>query len=129
MSWVKMRRDSGNFLLLRYEDMLENTQLELARVSDFLHLGASSERLAQAVELSSASRMRKLEEKQSDQWVFAKGMRKDIPFIRSAKSGGWQSQLSPGAVSLIETAWGKAMQELGYAPSGSVPDDKHICVP
>jgi hypothetical protein len=41
-------------------------------------------------------------------------MRQDIPFIRAAKSGGWQSALPPQVVAQIETAWGDTMERLGY---------------
>src|SRR5713226_10443120 len=47
-SWVFTRGSSPNFLLIRYEDMLENTVSELGRIAAFLNIDASRERLAQA---------------------------------------------------------------------------------
>jgi Sulfotransferase domain len=121
LSWVNMADTRNKFLLLRYEDMLANAEAELSRVAEFLNISATTERLRRAVELSSAGRMRNLEKQQADQWVFTKGMRQDIPFIRSAKSGGWQSSLPKQAVEQIETAWGSVMEKMGYMLSKNMP--------
>jgi hypothetical protein len=58
--------------------------------------------------------MRRLEQKQSDQWGATKEGRKDINFVREAKSGQWQERLSASAVAEIESNWGHLMQFLGY---------------
>jgi hypothetical protein len=134
MSWVSMRGNHERFLLLRYEDMIANTEAELVRVADFLGLRTTPLSVARAVEASSAKNLRKMEQTQSDQWVFTRGMRKDIPFIRAATSGGWRSNLSPGAVMQIEAAWGKTMQALGYPLSRSLTAESLVpaiskCVP
>jgi hypothetical protein len=121
LSWVSMAETRNNFLLLRYEDMLANAEAELSRVADVLGIQATPERLKRAVELSSAGRMRNLEKQQADQWVFAKGMRQDIPFIRAAKSGGWQTGLPQSAVEQIESAWGTVMERMGYVLSKDMP--------
>lgn len=120
-SWTSMRESRNKFLLLRYEDMQANTEAELARVADFLKIEATPERLKRAVELSSAGRMRKLEKEQSQDWVFTKGMRQDIPFIRSATSGGWRSSLPESCVQAIEAAWGTTMEYMGYPLSKDLP--------
>lgn len=114
LSWLRMQDTRGRFLLLRYEDMQANATAELARVADFFGIEPTAERLERAVNLSSADRLRDLEKKQSKDWVFTKGMRQDIPFIRAAKSGGWRANLSSAAVSLIEQAWSPAMELTGY---------------
>jgi hypothetical protein len=117
MSWVQMRGQDENFLLVRYEDIIENPEAEVARISAFLHLEAPAQLIQRAIELSSANSMRRLEQKQADQWIFTKGMRKDTPFIRTATSGGWRSKLSFRAVEQVENAWGDAMRQLGYSLS------------
>ena len=77
-------------------------------------IAASSDRLAQALEASSAERMRELEKSQAQDWVATKGKRDDIPFVRGAKAGGWKTALPRASVVEIESAWGDLMLALGY---------------
>jgi hypothetical protein len=126
LSWIRMQDTLEKFLLLRYEDIISDPDAELDRVAAFLNLKADRSSIRRAVELSSAKHMRNLEEKQSEGWVFTKGMRKDIPFIRSATSGGWRSNLSLAAIAQIENAWGKAMQALGYPLSADLSPDPDL---
>ncbi len=58
--------------------------------------------------------MREMEKTQGKDWVSTKDKRTDIPFIRTASSGGWKSQLRPELVAAIESAWGNIMVQLGY---------------
>ncbi|MGA8814608.1 MAG: sulfotransferase domain-containing protein [Candidatus Sulfotelmatobacter sp.] len=113
-SWLAMRHNR-KFLLLRYEDMLENPERELAKVSEFLEIPATPARLGRAVQLSSAENMRKLEKAQSSQWTLTKNTRTDIAFVREARSGNWESELPVKVVQQIEAAWGPLMRTLGYA--------------
>jgi hypothetical protein len=113
-SWMYTRGKRDNFLLLRYEDMMRDTAGELARIAHFLRIDSSADRLQRAIDLSSADRMRALEKQEEDKWVATKDRRKDIPFVRLAKSGGWRSALPAGSVEQIETAWGDLMTTLGY---------------
>lgn len=119
MSWVNMRQGSPNFLLLRYEDLLENTQRELARVAKFIGVSASREQLDHAVEMSSAARMRNLEKSQGRLWKSTRRSRQDKPFVRVAASGGWRSALPEESVTAIERSCGEAMRVLGYSPVSS----------
>lgn len=113
LSWTKMLGGSDRFCLLRYEDMLRDPVAELKKMGPLLNISPSPERLARAVELSSADRMRALEKTQTG-WVSTKGTRKDKPFVRAAKSDNWQSALSENSVRKIEQAWGATMLKLGY---------------
>jgi len=127
-SWIRMREGSRHFLLLRYEELKQDTPRELCRVADFLReagfagIDASPEKLAQAAERSSPERMRALEKEQAAQYRQLRETRLDKPFVRSAKSGGWRSALSEASVALIEGAWGELMEELGYPLSQTVQE-------
>ena len=113
-SWLGARRGSAGFLAVRYEDLLENAEAQLARVAEMLNLPADNGQLRRAVENSRADRMRDLERSQRGQHTYLKSSREDIPFVRAAKSGQWQTELSPEAARQIEAAWGAVMRELGY---------------
>lgn len=117
MSWIAMRKQSDGFLLLRYEDMIQNTEHELSRVACFLNFEPTTERLGRAVQLSSADRMRNLEKREAHKWQLTQNSRQDKPFVRAAKSGNWECALPAASVALIESAWAPAMQSLGYAVS------------
>jgi len=114
VSWTSTRGGGKNFLLLRYEDMIADTVRESAKIALFLGLDANPERIARAVELSSADRMRKLEKEQSGQWKETKKTRQDKPFVRKAAAGGWKSVLPEPCVAQIESAWGDVMRSVGY---------------
>lgn len=121
------RGHGRQFLLLRYEDLLENTEAELRKVADFVGRKVSSEDIAKAVALSSADKMKKLEQKQSDQWSTTRQGRKDINFVREARSGQWRETLPARSVAQIESTWGHLMQVLGYertAQQEGLPDIK-----
>jgi hypothetical protein len=113
-SWLATRRARSSFLLLRYEDLLEHPARELSKIATFLCINRSSAQLARAIELSSADRMRQLERSQAEVWIGSEKTRKDIPFVRTATSGGWRSAAAQNWVAQIELAWGSAMAALGY---------------
>jgi hypothetical protein len=114
VSWTATRGGEKNFLLLRYEDMIADTQRESTKIASFLGFDTSAERIARAVALSSADRMRKLEKEQSRQWKETKKTRQDKPFVRKAASGGWKTFLPEQCGAQIESAWGDVMRSVGY---------------
>jgi len=114
LSWMLMRDGRPNYRMIRYEDLLSQPELELAKLSPLLGAGITPGRIAVALELSSAKRMRSLEKQQSKQWHTTRHTRQDIPFIREAKSGIWRSQLPQSSVTLIEEAWKSTITRLGY---------------
>jgi len=120
LSWMLLRQNSPAFIVLRYEGMKEQPETELARVVAFLRecsfraIDASREKLQRAIDLSSPDHMRELEKQQASQWVLTRETRSDKPFVRSAMSGGWKTQLPEQSVVAIEAAWGEVIQGLGY---------------
>jgi hypothetical protein len=125
MSWVSMRSQNADFLLLRYEDMIQNTEQELSRVASFLAFEPTAERLTRAVKLSSANRMRDLEKREAQEWQLTQNTRQDKPFVRAASSGNWKQALPTGSVALIESAWAPAMRSLGYVLSKDSAAGQH----
>ena len=120
-TWLITRRNDPRFLLLRYEDITANTPRELSKIAAFVGISATSERIQQAVERSSAENMRKLEQAQSHLSGLTKASRKDLPFVRAAGSGGWRTGLPVPLVAKIEAAWAPLMQYLGYELSTHPP--------
>jgi hypothetical protein len=112
-SWLGARGEDPGFLLLRYEDLLEDPISELRRIASFLSIRATEEQLRRAIELSSADRMRRLE-KEHPSWEGIKQSREDKAFVRTARAGGWRDELPEASVVRIEKAWGRVMEGLGY---------------
>jgi hypothetical protein len=113
-SWLASGPVQSRFLLLRYEDMLNNTAREVSKVSSFLGLTASPHLVMQAVERSSVDAMRQLEKKQAQLFTSTKDTRQDIPFVRTARSGGWRSELTEECAWQLQEAWSEQMQLLRY---------------
>ncbi len=120
LSWTSVRGDSPNFMMFRYEEMKRDTAGAMLQLVDFLErcsfskIDSSPAALQKAIEFSSPERMRALEKEEAANWVLTKKTRRDKPFVRTAKAGGWKSQLPPESVEMIESAWGDLMQSLGY---------------
>ena len=114
IGWLAMRPSRRGFLLLRYEDLLQDTMRELHKVARFLQIGSSEDQLARAIELSTAENMRSSEKRDSKRWSTTRRTRSDVPFVRAARSGQWAQALSMESVAKIEAAWGPVMQALGY---------------
>ena len=116
-SWLGARAHNPEFLLLKYEQILEQPIQELRKVAKFLEIEADEERISRAVELSAPERMRRSELKHGHLWQTTKASRSDKPFVRKAKSGSWRSELPPTSVMAIEKAWLPLMKAIGYSPA------------
>jgi Sulfotransferase domain len=116
-SWLGTRMNQPGFLLMRYEDLLQDPLRELGRLAGFLGVAGSAETLSQAIERSSANRLRQLESVEHEAWVTTKGKRADVPFIAEAIAGAWKAKLPEPSVALIESSWGHLMNSLGYETS------------
>jgi hypothetical protein len=97
-----------------YEALQTRPTEEMRRIASFMGISPDPERLAFAIEQSSADRMREMEKKQGHLWSSTRETRQDKPFVRSAKAGGWKIELTESSVAEIEAAWGGLMHEIGY---------------
>ena len=114
VSWMMTRARRPGFLFLRYEDLLADAASELKKLVQFLGLTPSDALIRQAIERSSPERMREFEKKQAHMWSSISETRQDIPFVRTARSGNWKTELPESAIAEIENAWGPLMAWLGY---------------
>lgn len=118
-SWLGARKRDPRFLLIRYEDLLEDTGRELAKIADLLDLATDASRLEWVVEQCGRDNMRKLEK--SRDWTKTgmpkkevKKIRRDMNFVRSAQTGDGRAKLSEQSIELITQTWGPIMADLGY---------------
>lgn len=115
-SWHWEIRNNKRVLLLRYEDILEDTERELKKIATFLEVNASGEKLKKVIKASSFSQMRALETLHPDHLAEVRGrnLKNDVAFIREGKAKGWQGVLSDTDEKRIESEWGVLMDDFGY---------------
>jgi hypothetical protein len=103
--WADQRRVPRAFLLVRYEDLHDDTPRELRRIADFLGLqGVSEATIAGAVEYASFGAMKNREaSRAADASVLAPGKAGDAESFktRKGKIGGYAEYLSPEDVAWI----------------------------
>lgn len=113
-SWLAARLGKPDFLLVRYEDLKADANIEIAKIAQFFGVRCSSERIEKALQQSSVEQMRKMEKTQAKDWVATKNKRADVPFVGPGEVGTWKTKLPSPAVAEIEAAWGDLMADLGY---------------
>jgi hypothetical protein len=113
-SWLGARRDTPDFWMFRYEDMVRDPFTNLTRLAEALKMNVGPEDIRRAIENSRPERLRELERKQRDKHKALKFGRNTSPYVRAATANQWQTALSAESVQAIEAAWGKMMSEFGY---------------
>jgi hypothetical protein len=117
LSWSRTRGATQKYLLVRYEDLVRQPAMELAKVASFMGWNISLESMQCAINASSGEKLRSLERQQWKKWGVTKDSRGDIPFVREANCGAWKKHLSPAGAGQIERMWGGTMGEFGYGLS------------
>jgi hypothetical protein len=93
MSWLgALGNDPKDLMTVRYEDLFSDPESSLRRLSDFLKLGSSPEKIRAAIRVSRLSE--------------ADG--------GPEQPGKWVTSLPSSSVREIESAWGPLMAVLGY---------------
>ncbi len=113
-SWLGARKNKNGFLLVRYEDLLSQPEIELKKIAVFLDIEKTEREFHRAVEMSSLENMKASEIETGDKWKPVEKTRSDMCFVRSGKSGNWKDYLSKRCVNKIENSWRDLMKELGY---------------
>jgi hypothetical protein len=113
-SWIGARKGDPDFLLLRYEDIINATEDALKKITIHLEIEVTDKSIVRAVELSSFDRMKKLEKIQSNEWKPTKKSNKNLQFVRKGPYGSWIKELSKEESERIERKWKDLMLMLGY---------------
>ncbi len=114
-SWV----DESNLpiLVLRYEDMKENTFNEFSKAVKFMELNATDEEIRLAIEFSDFKEMQKQEAESG----FSEKPIGASTFFRKGLTGGWRSELSPDLVKNICNSHFEIMRRFGYLSETGEP--------
>lgn len=119
-SWLRSFENRPQMLMLRYEDLLADTEPQLRKIAEFLDIDQDPRDLRRANEASRFDRMRALEESQLDHKARLKqgagAGAGNIPFVRDGTAEGWRAVLSDPDRDRIERTWSVTMRRLGYLP-------------
>ena len=92
--WHKSRNIPKDFLLIKYEDLLENGVGELQKINDYLNLNISVSDIKKVYKNSSANKMRRKELANQLEGFNDFGNSRNQLKVRNAKIGGYKSELS-----------------------------------
>lgn len=109
-SWATERRYP--VLVLRYEDMIADTEVAFTNVLQRIGLDPDPARVAHAVEMSRFDKAQAQENNEGFSEKSAKAER----FFRTGKAGQWQDVLSPDIVNRVVKDHNKTMKKFGYLP-------------
>ncbi|GAA0604077.1 hypothetical protein GCM10009001_21530 [Virgibacillus siamensis] len=115
-SWLDNREKIKNgFLLIKYEDLLENTAKEAHRIANFLNVDRTEKEINEAVDWASFDNMKALEKKQNTH-VSGNSPLADpnIAFVREGQANKWKSVLSQEQQQQINQKFHKTLTRLGY---------------
>jgi hypothetical protein len=104
---------SSSFLLMQYEDLRSNPEDSFQRISDFLGVSVSRDKIQRALASNSLSRMRE-KERHTPQLPSGKD-----PFVRNGSVQGWRGKLTPSQLELFEQYAGDVLTRLGYPLSNA----------
>ncbi|HLR61015.1 MAG TPA: sulfotransferase domain-containing protein [Lentibacillus sp.] len=115
-SWLdKQEKIKNGFLLVKYEDLLENTSKEAKRIINFLNLDRTEQEINEAVNWSSFDNMKALEQKQQSHLNGnSPFVNHNMPFVREGKANKWKSVLSKEQQQQIDQTFDKILTRLGY---------------
>jgi len=114
MSWHSNRKSVPNgFLIIRYEDLLADTEGKLREMAEFLGLDVSVKQLKKTIEDNNIQNMQAKEDKSDDVPLMINKATK-IRFIGKGAAGGWKERLTSKQVALFDKSFGEIASKFGY---------------
>jgi Sulfotransferase domain len=109
----------GDLLVIRFEDMRQNTEGALTQMTEFLGVPVDRAAIQCAIANNSVARMRAKEDssKKYDPKTVGRKLGEERRFVRKGSVGAWRDRLTEDQVQLIEQYAGEALVRLGY-PTG-----------
>ena len=114
-SWLD--QDQIPVLLLRYEDLLAEPQLQFSQLACFLQLPAEPELIAEAVRNTSFQALRSKEEQEGGFHERPDGCER---FFRSGRSGEGQEELTAEQLAQLEDVFAETLKQTGYVEQVTV---------
>ena len=103
---------NGKLLVVKFEDMRQDTEATLARIMEFLGVAVDKMKIRNAITANSVDRMRAKEDRSRS---FPKSSEESGRFVRKGAVGGWQGRLTVEQVALVDRYAGAELERLGYS--------------
>jgi hypothetical protein len=121
--WVEQLRGRDDALIIRYEDLRYDTEVELGRIVAFLGEAFTTQQIRDAVAFGSVDNMRTLEHSgyfQNSSLRLRNAADPDTFKVRRAKPGGYRDDLTPEQAAWIdEQVRAHSHPALGYGDDGA----------
>jgi hypothetical protein len=104
--------------LIRYEDMLADTESVFRRALAFAGRTASDEKIARALRFANFEELKKQEAEKG----FREAPKTSAGFFRRGQTGAWREELTTGQIARIEEAHAPMMRRLGYRLSSEMSE-------
>ena len=105
---------SSSSILIRYEDLLTNTKLEIKKISDFvkkyINFEINNEKIQNILKSTSFEKLKAMEEKEG----FEEASSSDVKFFNLGPKNNWKNTIDKKLIYIIEKNFSKEMEEIGY---------------
>jgi hypothetical protein len=103
------KENPSNMVIIRYEDLLVDTVLQIRRIVSFCDINKSEEAILEAVEKSTFKQLKRM---QREKGIFIEN--KKVNFFRRGVTRQWQAYFSPEISELFIRESGELLGHLGY---------------
>lgn len=114
-SWILKNDNRQNLVLVKYEDMIEDTYKAVSEMLGSLGYKYKKEWLNKAIQNSSFKNMQKIEEQKGLGHV--KSVNKNVKFVRKGGYGGWSEHFGDEEKVIFKENCGLELIETGYEKS------------
>lgn len=112
-SWLANK--PAEFLIVRYEDLLQETATKLMEISSFLGIEASQRQLDEAIRASTFSEMKKVEQVSGRPYLNEQQKKQASTFMRKGQAGDWKYALSEEDKNFLWEREGATLLKMGYS--------------
>ncbi len=102
---------SGNLLLIKFEEMRKDPEMAIAKMVDFLGLPVEANRIREAIANNSVERMRA---KENAAQSLPKSKGEEGRFVRKGAVAGWREKFTESQLRLVDQRAGAVLARMGY---------------
>ena len=112
LGWIN--QFEGEVLVIRYEDLLLNTEKEMLSALSFLNFEINDSLLKDSIESASFSKMQKIEKTENTTDESLKNSNQSLMFVRKGIIGDFNNHLSKQQIQKLNNVYGRTLKQLSY---------------